>query len=108
MGAPRFQAVALPRTGHADTDRALAELSRLLNVALDGPLARSRVMTVALAVGVNHVSHGLGRVPAGFLATPHSTGTTHAISDGRAANPHTSTLLHVHSATATDATLVVF
>lgn len=108
MASPRFQQIAIPRTGHRDTDRALAETSRLLNTVLDAPLSRARVMTVTLIVGLNRVSHGLGRVPIGFLATPHSTGTTHAIADARTTNAHTSSLLHVHSATATDATLVVF
>lgn len=105
VAVPRFQPV---RTGNADMDRAQDSIAQHLNDVLAAPLSNSIILSVTLAVGVNAISHGLGRAPQGFFAMAHTRGATGDIADDRDTNPHTAKVLYVHSSTATDANLLVY
>lgn len=77
---PRPRPAAIPANGEVkigDVPRQLADLAAAVR-ALEARLQDRKSSVVDLAVGVNRINHGLGRIPVGANVTPSTADATWA------------------------------
>jgi len=82
--------------------RTFVEWARVLNPIVSHEVIRGRIMTATLASGTTAVSHGLGRIPQHFWATPDTASVTISNPGG-----HTDKFLYVQASGACDASIQI-